>query len=92
MALKDVEIVRERLWRYNVRYSRAQIARGLPAFIEAARGEKHVWYTGGALSHWNVDAITDFNHRLARRFARHIGLGLRPRLRLLRLDDLVRDL
>jgi hypothetical protein len=92
LGLVDVEIVHERLWRYNIRYSRAQIEEGLPRFIEASQGAQSVWYSGGALSHWNVDAITDYNHRLAKRFARHVGLPLRTRFRLFSPDDLLRDL
>ncbi len=90
--LRDIEIVRDRLWRYNIRYSIEQLAEGVPLFIEAAQGRQNVWYTGGTLSHWNIDAITDYNQVLAKRFARQIGLPLSTRLRLYRLSDLIRDL
>jgi len=92
VGLRDVEIVHERLWRYNLRYSRAQIEEGLPGFIDAAQGARNVWYTGGALSHWNVDAITDFNHGLARRFARRIGSSLRARSKLSGFGRVLQDL
>lgn len=92
MGLEDIEIVHERLWRYNIRYSRAQIEEGLPQLIQSSQGAQHVWYTGGTLSHWNVDAITDYNHWLAKRFAKRIGLPLTRRLRLFSPDDLFRDL
>ena len=36
-------------------------------FIDDSQGEQNVWYTGATLSHWNIDAITDFNHKLAKR-------------------------
>jgi hypothetical protein len=87
VGLEDIEIVHEYLWRYNIRYSRKQIEEGLPLFIEASQGEQHVWYTGGTLSHWNIDAITDYNHQLAKRFAKRIGLPFRARLKLFRLGQ-----
>ena len=54
-------------------------------FLDDSQGEQHVWYTGGTLSHWNIDAITDFNHQLAKRFAKRIGLSFRTRRKLFRL-------
>jgi len=92
VGLDEIQIVHERLWRHNVRYSREQIEEGLPAFIDAAQGARNVWYTGGALSHWNVDAITDFNRRLALRIAKRIGIPPWVRARLLRPDDLLKVL
>ncbi len=92
VGLEDIEIVRDRLWRYNIRYSIDQLAEGVPLFIEAAQGRQNVWYTGGTLSHWNIDAITDYNQVLAKRFARQIGLPFLTRLRLFRLSDVIRDL
>ena len=91
VGLKDVKIVHERLWRYSIRYSPDQLKQGLPAFIRASQGKHNVWYTGATLNHWNIDAITDYNSILAKRFAKQIGLPLRVRLRLYRLSDLVRD-
>jgi hypothetical protein len=92
VGLRDVEIVHERLWRSNVRYSPAQIAEGLPGSIDDAQGLRNVWYTGGALSHWNVESIADFNQTLAARFARRIGLPLRVRRTRWSPSDLVRRL
>ena len=92
VGLDEVEIVHERLWRHDVRYSCRQIEEGLPGFIDASQGTRNVWYTGGALSQWSIDAIADFNRRLARRFARQIRLPLRARLKLIRPGDLLNDL
>ena len=91
VGLEGIEIVHERLWRYNIRYSTKQIEEGLPLFINASQGEQHVWYTGGTLSHWNIDAITDYNHRLAKRFAKSIGLPFRTRLKLFNLGSRLSD-
>lgn len=91
VGLQDIEILHERLWRYNIRYSRKQIEEGLPLFIEASQGEQQVWYTGGTLSHWNIDAITDYNHQLAKRFAKRIGLPFRTRLKLFKLGERLTD-
>jgi len=87
VGLKEIEIVHERLWRYNIRYSREQIEAGLPTFIDESQGSQQVWYTGAGLSHWNVEAIADYNHQLAKRFARAIGLPLSRRLKLFSLGD-----
>ena len=92
MGLKDIEILHERLWRYNIRYTPEQLRSGVPQAIDKAQGEGNVWYAGGALSHWNVDSITDGSHRLVGRFARKLGLPWRERMRLFRWDDLLRDL
>ncbi len=91
VGLRDVEIVHERLWRYNNRYSLEQLSEGLPLHIEASQGERNVGYPGGTLSHWNIDAITDYNQVLAKRFAKRIGLPFLTRLKLSRLGDLWRD-
>ena len=92
VGLENVEIVHERLWRYNIRYSQEQLREGLPLFIEASQGKKHVWYSGGTMSHWNIDAITDYSHYLAVRFAKQIGVPFFTRLKVFRLADLFSDL
>ncbi len=91
VKLQDVEIIEPRLWRYNNRFSQAQLAEGLPLYIEAAQGRQNVWYTGGTMSHWNIDAITDYSLYLARRFAKQTGQSLFTRLRLLRIANLISD-
>ncbi len=91
VKLRNVEIVQDRLWRYNIRYSLEQLHKGLPLFIEGSQGKQNVWYTGGTLSHWNIDAITDYNQVLAKRFAKQIGLPFLTRLKLYHLADLFRD-
>jgi hypothetical protein len=92
VGLRDMEFRFDRIWRYNIRYSPAQLRDGLPLFLDDAQGREGVWYSGGALSHWNVDAITDFNHVLAQRFACHIGAPILEQLELERIDEVVRDL
>ncbi len=91
VKLKDVKIVKERLWRYNNRFSQEQLTEGLPLFIEASQGKQNVWYNGGTMSHWNIDAITDYSLVLAKRFAKQIGLPLRTRRKIYSLADLFSD-
>lgn len=92
LGLRSVEVLHDRLWRYNIRYSPEQLAADLPRRIDDAQGQGGIWYSGGTLSHWNIDSITDFNHGLVGRFARANGAPLRARLRRLRLDRWARDL
>lgn len=92
VGLRNFEFVEDRLWRYNVRYTPQHLTLGLPARLDDAQGEGGLWFTGGTLSHWNVDSITDFNHELAQRFARRIGASLRDRLRLWHFDEFLRNL
>ncbi len=91
VKLKEIEILHDRLWRYNIRYSSAQIKDGLPLKINKAQGEQHVWYTGGTLSHWNIDAITDYNHWLAHRFAKRIGIPWLTRFKCFRFGNLLSE-
>lgn len=92
VGLRDIRIVHDRLWRYSIRYSAAQLRDGLPGRIAERQGAGGVWYTGGALSHWDVDTIANFNQALAWRFAIGAGVPLATRLRIVRLRDLVRSL
>ncbi len=91
VGLEDVKIVHERLWRYNNRFSQEQLAEGLPLFIEASQGKQNVWYSGGTMSHWNIDAITDYSLVLAKLFAKQIGMPLRTRLKIFSLADIIAD-
>jgi len=49
VGLEYVEIVRERLWSYNIRFSRKQIEEGLPLFIDASdvHGNVDEWCQDG---------------------------------------------
>ncbi len=69
LGVTNLEIVEDRLWEYNIRYSQSQILEGIPEKINNAQGENNIWYTGGALSHWNVESIINFNKALAKRMA-----------------------
>ncbi len=91
VGLQEIEILFDRLWRYNIRYSSEQLKEGLPVFINNAQGEQNVWYNGATLSHWDVDAITDYSHWLAKRFAKRIGLPFLTRLKLVSLRDVFSD-
>ena len=92
VGLRNIRIVDDRLWRYNVRYSAGQLREGLPAVITERQGVEHVWYAGGGHSHWDVDMIANFSQSLAWRFAKRAGLSFFVRLRIVRLRDLIRDL
>ena len=92
VGLRNISILHERLWRYSIRYSPIQLNQGLPAAISARQGVDNVWYTGGALSHWDVDMIANFSQSLAWRFGKRVGLSFLRRLRIIRLRDLFKDL
>lgn len=92
LKMRNVRIIEDRMWRYGIRFSEAQLRQGLPQAIARRQGEEHVWYTGGTLSHWDVDMIANFNQDLARRFARRVGVSWWDRLRIVRLRDLFKDL
>lgn len=64
-----ISVVGLRRYRYNVHYSAAQLAAGLPQYINAMQGTRHVWYGGGAMSHWNVESIAVQSRELVARFA-----------------------
>ncbi len=91
VGLEDIDILHDRLWRYNNRYSQQQLIEGLPMFIEASQGKKHVWYAGGTMSHWNIDAITDYSLLLVKRFAKRIDAPFFKRLKLRRMGSLFSD-
>jgi hypothetical protein len=92
VGLSDIHIEHDHIWRYSMRYSCRQFEQGLPAVIDGRQGAEHVWYTGGTLSHWDVDMISNFNQSLALRFAKAAGMGWLRRMRIVRLRDLFRDL
>lgn len=67
--VKVEDVIYHKIFRYGVRYSPRQILSGLPQKINRAQGKDNVWYSGGALTHWNISAITNFNLFLVMRFA-----------------------
>ncbi len=91
VRLRDVKIFHDRLWRYNIRYSQKQLIEGLPLFIEGSQGKQNVWYAGGTMSHWNIDAITDYSLLLVRRFAKQVDAPFFARLKLKRMGSLFSD-
>ena len=74
LALADVQVTPgswER-YRYNIRFSVDQLARGVPQDIHRAQGQSGVWYGGGSLSHWNVgDILEQASQTVARMAAAH---------------------
>jgi hypothetical protein len=55
--------------RYNIHFSSEQLKNDIPKYISNMQGSGNVWYSGGSITHWNVDAISDFNWVLGRKFA-----------------------
>ena len=92
VGLRDVQILQDRVWRYSIRYSGEQLKQQLPGAISKFQGIGNVWYSGGGLSHWDVDMISNFSQSLAWRFAGSVGMSLFARLRIVQLKDLIRDL
>jgi hypothetical protein len=74
LELADVQVtpgIWER-YRYNIRFSADQLARGVPRAIHRAQGQSGVWYGGGALSHWNVgDILEQASQTVARMATAH---------------------
>ncbi len=66
---------------YNPRFSVAAIREGLHLDIRKAQGENNIWYTGGMLSHWDVDSIYEFDinlvHQLVYKNNPSLGNGIK---------------
>jgi protoporphyrinogen oxidase len=73
----EISVVGLRRYRYNVHYSAAQLAAGLPQYIDAMQGMGHVWYGGGAVSHWDVESIAVQSRELVARFADSLSTSAR---------------
>ena len=56
-------------FQYNVRFSTQAIREGLHLKINDLQGHQNIWYSGGLLSHWDVDSIMEHNRILAARMA-----------------------
>ncbi len=52
---------------YNVRFSITGIREGLHLKVRNAQGKDNIWYSGGMLSHWDVDSIYEFDKSLVNR-------------------------
>lgn len=53
------------IFEYNLRFTGDAIAEGIHLQLQKLQGVGHIWYTGGMLSHWNIDSIHEFNKLLA---------------------------
>lgn len=62
-------------FQYNVRFSVSAIREGLHLKINELQGERNIWYSGGLLSHWDVDSIMEHNRILAVRIAHRVTGG-----------------
>ena len=69
----DAEVIEQRAFDYNLRFTAEAIARGAHREVERRQGEGGVWYSGGLLSHWDIDAIAEHNRRLVRRLAHRLS-------------------
>ncbi len=56
-------------FQYNVRFSAPAIREGLHLKVNELQGAQNIWYSGGLLSHWDVDSIMEHNRLLAARMA-----------------------
>ena len=52
---------------YNVRFSAAAIRDGIHLKVRKAQGKNNIWYSGGMLSHWDVDSIHEFDIGLVKK-------------------------
>jgi hypothetical protein len=74
------EVLDYRFYRYNVRYSAEQLKSNVPLLIQQSQGVNNIWYSGGALSHWNVNSIVNFNVHLVQKFVEKTTNSLFKRL------------
>jgi hypothetical protein len=65
-----VDVVR--FYRYDIQYSPKQLQTRLPQLIESKQGLDNVYYSGGTLSHWDVNSIHNFNVGLVTKFKKHL--------------------
>ncbi len=66
LPVKDIHYFK--VYDYNLRLSSAAIKAGLHRKIDRLQGAGSIWYSGGMLSHWDVDSIHEFNMKLVDRF------------------------
>lgn len=52
---------------YNVRFSAVAIRDGIHLKVRKAQGKNNIWYSGGMLSHWDVDSIHEFDIELVKK-------------------------
>ena len=63
-GVDNITIKAFRCLRYNIHYAPQQLQQKLPQSIAAMQGKHRIWYSGGTLSHWNVESINRFNQQL----------------------------
>jgi hypothetical protein len=49
---------------YNLRFTEQAITQGIHLQMQQLQGVNHIWYSGGLLSHWDIDSISEFNKKL----------------------------
>jgi hypothetical protein len=52
-----MKVCHEKRCIYNVHWSPRQLAQGVPQKVDRLQGLDGVWFSGGQLSHWNVESI-----------------------------------
>lgn len=65
IKLKIKKIHFFKIFNYNLRFTEEAIAQGIHLQLRKLQGVNHIWYSGGMLSHWDIDSISEFNKKLA---------------------------
>ena len=61
-----ISLKKFRKYKYNLQFSPEQLINKVPQKIAAIQGKDNIYYSGGLLSHWNVESISRFNKNLVR--------------------------
>lgn len=65
MKLKIEKMHFLKIFNYNLRFKEEAIEQGIHLQLRKLQGVNHIWYSGGMLSHWDIDSISEFNKKLA---------------------------
>ncbi len=66
LGLSVAQVHFHEIFDYNRRFTVDAVRSGIPAEIAARQGKDGIWYSGGLLSHWDINSISQFNRRLVR--------------------------
>ena len=62
-----ITLKRFRKYKYNLEFSSEQLKNRVPQKIQEIQGKDNIYYSGGLLSHWDVESISRFNKKLVKK-------------------------